>query len=490
MSPRRRSAAGAAAFAIVLLLCGVATVTPPTAAQSSSVVVTNATHTPTTPAAGDTFEVRATIRNQAGAAGPFTVNEVAVEVPGGGPGGRTSASDLGVLSPGTSMEVGLSATVDEPGWHQLNVLVYGQTTTGRAVRVAYPVTVQVVEPQRPQIDAEFDDGVVGAESPVDLTVANGLSTGIRNVQVELMGENVRIDRPRRVGSALGSEAEANYTFDVTPTRAGDQRLTARLTYTDASGERRTTEETFRYAVEPLERDVRLDVATVRGGDPAVEVTVVNLGNADVEDVAITGASGDATLSTALVDRVEPRDTETVRLNVTDLAAVGPELTVRAAYEVAGERHEATRTVRGVFVPGRIELTGIEVTQTEAGSVRVTGTASNVGTTDVQAVTVSVRAGDAVGPVDPGAEYFVGAVDASDFASFTLNAQVDAGNETTIPLEVRYLVDGDERTRTVEATYDPPETPERRGSGFPLVGVGVVLALVVAGAFLWRRRRAA
>lgn len=490
MASNSPSTVVAASLLVVIVLCSLAAVAPTATAQSTSVVVTNATYTPSAPAAGDTFEVRATIQNQAGAAGPFTVNEVAVEVPGRGPAGWTKASDLGVLSPGTTMEVGLAATVEEPGWHQLRVYVYGQTATGRAVRVTYPVTVHVVEPQRPQLDAELEDGVVGAESAVTLTVANGLTTPVRNAQVELSGTNVRIDRPRRVQSALGGEAEANYTFDVTPTRAGDQRLTAHLTYTDANGERRTISETFRYAVDALERDVRLDVATVRGESPGVEITVVNLGNARIEEVSVTGETGDATLSTGLVDGIEPRETETVRLNVTNLAAVGSELTVRAEYETAGERHEAVRTVRGVFVPGRISLTGIEVTETGDGRVRVTGTASNVGTTRVQAVTVRVRSGDTAGPVDPGTEYFVGAVDASDFSSFTLNARVDSGNETTIPLEVTYLVDGDQRTQMAEATYDPPETTERRGSGLPVVGAGLLLAVAVAGVFIWRRRRAA
>lgn len=490
MSPRRSSTAVVTALAVFVLLGSLAVVVPTSTAQSTSVVVTNATHTPTTPAVGDTFEVRATIRNQAGAAGPFTVNEVAVEVPGRGPSGWTRATDLGVLSPGTSMDVGLPATVDEPGWHQLRVLVYGQTATGRAVRVTYPVTVQVVEGQRPQVDAEFEDGVVGAESPVSLTVANGLPSTIRNVQVELSGENVRIDRPRRVQSALGAETDTNYTFDVTPTQAGDQTLTARLTYTDVGGERRTVTEAFRYAVDPLNREVRLDVGTVRGEEPGVEVTVVNLGNAELADVSVTGESGEAAISTALLDRIGPRETATVRLNVTDLAAVGSELTVRAAYEVAGEQQEVTRTVTGVFVPGRVDLTGIEATETESGAVRITGTASNVGTTRVEAVTVRVRDVAAVSSAGPGSEYFVGAIDASDFASFTVNARVDGENETTIPLEVTYLVDGNERTRTVEATYDPPETPERRGGGFPLLGVGVVLTVLVAGVFLWRRRRAA
>jgi hypothetical protein len=488
MSPKQPSTAAVTAFVTLCLLGSLAATAPPASAQSS-IVVTNATQTPTTPSVGDTFEVTATIRNQAGASGPFRVNEVVVEVPGHGPSGYTNARDLGTLEPGSSTQVGLPATVDEPGWHQLRVLVYGQTATGRAVRVAYPVTVQVVEQQRPQIDLAFEDGVVGAESAVNVTVANGLTDSIRNLRVELTGDDVRVDRPNRVRSALAGEAEANYTFAVTPERAGDRALAARVTYTDVTGERRTVTERFRYAVDPLDRDVRLDVSTVRGETPAVEVTVVNLGNAPLEDVAITGESGAASLSTALVDRVAPQATETARLNVSDLASVGTELTVRADYEVAGQRHETTREVTGAFVPGRIDLTGVDVARTDDGTVRVTGTASNTGTTRVQAVTVRVLSTESVAPANPGKEYFVGTVDASDFSSFTVNARIDGENATTIPLEATYLVDGEERTRTVRATYDPPETPERRGTGFPLVGVGVLLAVVVAGVFLWRRRRA-
>jgi hypothetical protein len=469
------------------LLCVVATA--PTAAQSTSVVVTNATHTPETPSVGDTFEVSATIRNQAGADGPFTVNSVAVSVPGRGPAGYTRARDLGTLSPGSSIEVALPATVAEPGWHQLRVLVNGQTSSGRAVQVQHPVTVQVVDRQEPQLDLQFEDGVVGSESPVSLTVANGRADAIRNLRVELTGDDVGVDRPSRVRSSLAGESEANYTFGVTPGRAGDRQLAARLTYTVASGERRTVTERFRYPVAPLDSDVRLDVATVGGETPTVEVTVVNLGNAPLEDVTITGESGDADLSTALVDRVESRNTATVRLNVTDLASVGTGLVVRADYEVGGERRTAAREVGGAFVPGRVDLTGIDAARTDDGTVRITGTASNVGTTRVQAVTVRVRSTESVTPANPGKEYFVGSVAASDFSSFTVNARVDGGNATTIPLEVTYLVGGEERSRTVRATFDPPETPERSGGGFPLVGVGVVLAAAVAGVLLWRRRRA-
>ena len=490
MSPRRLLPGVVATLVTVSLVCGLAATAPPVAAQPTSVVVTNATTTPTTPAAGDTFAVRATVTNQAGAAGAFRFNSVAVDVPGSDPAGNSNARELGTLSPGSSIQVELPARVDEPGWHQLRVRVNGQTSTGRAVQVTYPVTVQVVQRQRPQLDIDLDDGVVGAESTANVTVANGLTDSVRSLRLELSGDGVRVDRPSRVRSTLASEAEANYTFGVTPTRAGDRRLTARLTYTDASGEQRTVTEQFGFAVEPLSREVRLDVATVRGSSPAVEVTLVNLGNAPLEEVAVSGESGGGSFSTALVDRVDSRASETVRLNVTDLAAVGSRLTVRADYEVAGERYETTREVTGAFVPGRVDLTGIDVTSTGDGSVRITGTASNVGTTRVEATTVRVGSTGSVAPANPAKEYFVGSIDASDFASFTVNARVDGEGETIIPLEVTYLVDGEEQTRTVEATYDPPETPDRGGTGFPLVGAGVVLVVVVAGVFLWRRRRAA
>jgi hypothetical protein len=488
MSPSPSSSRAIVTLVTLCLLSSVAAVVP-VAAQSTSVFVSNATHTPATPAAGETFEVRATISNQAGAQSPFQVNEVAVEVPGRGPAGYSRARELGTLAPGSSMEVGLTATVAEPGWHQLRVIVYGQASAGRAVRVTYPVTVQIVERQRPQIDLVAEDGVVGAESPVDVTVANGLDGSIRNLRLELTGDGVRVDRPRRVRSALAGELEANYTFDVTPARAGERRLTARLTYTDDSGQQRTVTEQLSYAVEPLERDVRLDVATVRGESTTVEVTVVNLGNAPLKDVAVTGESGRASFSTALVDRIDARDAETTRLNVTDLAAAGSALTVRADYEVGGERHETTRDVRGAFAPGRVDLSGIDIAPEGDGTVRITGTASNVGTSRVEAVSVRVVPTATVTPSNPGKEYFVGAIDASDFSSFSVNARIKGGNETTIPLEVSYLVDGERRNRTVAATYDRVETPDRGGSGLPLAGLAVVLVVGVAGVLLWRRHRA-
>jgi hypothetical protein len=492
MSPTRPSPRVLVVLAALCLSSGLVAVSPVAAqstSTSSSVFVSNATHTPTTPAVGETFEVSATINNQPGAQNSFQVNEVAVEVPGRGPAGYSRARDLGTLAPGSSIEVALTATVEDPGWHQLRVIVYGQTSSGRAVRVTYPVTVQVVERQRPQLDLVAEDGVVGAESPVNVTVANGLGDSIRNLRLDLTGEGVRVDRPRRVRPALAGEHEANYTFDVTPARPGERRLTARLTYTDDSGQQRTVTEQLSYAVEPLERDVRLNVATDRGASTAVEVTVINLGNAPLEDVAVTGESGQASVSTALVDRIDARDMEAVRLNVTDLSAVGTEFTVRADYETAGERYETTRAIRGAFVPGRIDLTGIDVAQIGDGAVRITGTASNVGTTRVEAVTVRVVSTARVTPSNPGKEYFVGAIAASDFSSFSVNARVEGGNETTIPLEVSYLVDGERRNRTITATYDRIETPDRGGSGFPLVGLAVVLVVGVAGLVLWRRRRA-
>lgn len=486
-----RCSVGVGATLVVFALLLNAGAAVPVDAAGPAVSVTNASHTPTTPVVGEPFEVSATVTNFAGSDGTFRVNEVAVEVPGAGPSGYTEVDDLGTLTPGGSLSVTLPVVVDDAGWHRLTIHVYGQTESGQARHIEHPVTVRVVEEQRPQLDVEFDDGVVGADSAVNVTVANGQVESIRNLRLELAGDGVRIDRPSRVRSVLAAESDAHYAFEVTPRRVGVHELSVELTYTTSTGTTRTVTDRFDYRAEALDNRVRLDVSTVRGERPAVEVVVVNLGNAPLEDVVVTGTSGEASISTGLLDSVPASDSRTVRLNVTDLAASSSSLAVTAEYDVAGERETTRRDVAAAFVPGRIDLTGIDTELTADGTVRLSGTASNVGTTQVQAVTVRVRPAENVTPANPSKEYFVGAVDASDFASFTVTARVAGDSPTTIPLEVSYLVDGEERTRTVDATYDPPTTPERSGGGgLPLLGLGVVLAaVVVVGVVLWRRRRA-
>jgi hypothetical protein len=155
------------------------------------------------------------------------------------------------------------------------------------------------------------------------------------------------------------------------------------------------------------------------------------------------------------------------------------------------------------VLGAIELTSVDSTRTATG-VRLEGDAANVGGTNVSSVTVRVQNTSAVTPVPPSADFFVGSVDASEFATFELTAET-APNVSAVPVEITYIAENERTTRTqtlevgsasaassgdagggadgsVAATTD-----DSRGLILPGIGVAVVVFVVAGGVYLWGRR---
>ena len=382
MPPTRTT--GSVAVALVCLFALFAAGLAPVEAQSAAVVVSNVSH-PETPTVGEPFEIRVTIRN-AGDTGSYIINEVYTER---GYGTDRMAEDLGRLSPGGTTVVSLPVTVDTPGWHVFDVLVNGRSVGTGLDRIRHPVTVHVIEEQRPRLELEVEDAVPGASRSVNVTVANGDGTDIQQVTTSVAAPGV--------------------AFSV------DQRVAARL----AAGEATT----FQYPAVASE-----------GGTRPVNVTV--------------------------------------------------------DYIRAGERRQVSRTIDADFsgpqTPGEVRLTGTDAVLRE-GQVEVSATASNVGSTPVRGVVVSVGS---TGAVDP-ATYFVGEIDTSDFSSFTLSTPAD-GNVSSVPISVRYVVDGVERTGRTEVPVERGEpridSPEPRGGGgFPLLPVAVALVVVAGALVLWWRR---
>jgi hypothetical protein len=136
---------------------------------------------------------------------------------------------------------------------------------------------------------------------------------------------------------------------------------------------------------------------------------------------------------------------------------------------------------------------------DGGRLRISGSASNLGTTDAQSVLVGVVDTDRVTPTAPNREYFVGTVPASDFVSFDVYATTE-GNVSTVPLRVEYLVDGQRYTRTVEVdaagasralAAGPDIDRSSGGGGFLLpLAVGAVVVVVVLAVVVraWRASR--
>ncbi|NEU58817.1 hypothetical protein [Halorussus sp. MSC15.2] len=161
-------------------------------------------------------------------------------------------------------------------------------------------------------------------------------------------------------------------------------------------------------------------------------------------------------------------TETFSFEVSGETSETVNLTADLEYTTAnGTQRSVTRTLTPTLTelsnPGAVNLTGISVSR-RGQTLQVTGSASNVGTTDVLSVVVGVQSNSNVSPGQSTAEYFVGEIPSSDFSSFKVQANLDSNaSSVTIPLRVSYIVDDVRRVRTVSLTYDVPRTAPTKSS---------------------------
>ena len=200
-----------------------------------------------------------------------------------------------------------------------------------------------------------------------------------------------------------------------------------------------------------------------------------------------------------VAKLPKTTTETFAFEVSGETSGTTTVTADLEYTTVNGTHRTlTRELRTTFTalsnPGAVNLTGVSVSR-QGRTLQVTGSASNVGTTDVQSVVVGVESNANVVPGQSSAEYFVGEIPSSDFSSFQLNARLDSNASTVnIPIRVTYIVDDVRRTRTVSLAYDVSRTASEESSSSSdsspppvmLVGGGLVGVVALAGGWRWFR----
>ncbi|WP_251329301.1 hypothetical protein [Haloplanus pelagicus] len=490
---------------IVALTASAVTLGAGVATADSQVAVQSVTVSPSDPRVGEDVTINATIRNFESSTDAARINQVSLRA-----GSRrvASASDLGKIGSGGSIDVPLTTTFGSPGRKDLTLHVYAQGTDGSVFSIKYPVSVSVDERDSDvQLSLETPSDP-STEGRVNVTVANGAPNDISNLQLTLSGPNATVEDPRRVNASLPAGRERIVGYDVSFAGAGATPLTATLVYRDGGGDRQTVSTSRTFDVDPARVDAELDAEVVRENDTArIDASLTNFGNVPLEDVRLRAEAGGETVARKLVADVVAESTREITVGESSLPA-GP-VTLRAVYEAAGERHETTTTVD--FAPttdGNITLTGIEVIPT-GGSIRLAGSASNTGETAVTGAVVGVVDTERVTPVSPTKNYFVGNVPAGEFTSFELTARL-AGNRTdTVPIRISYIADGEQYTRVTEvaigdtgAAAGPPEgAPDRDGppGGGGVLGLGRIdvvgillrLAAVVAvggGLIYWWQRR--
>ncbi|NLV14710.1 hypothetical protein [Haloarcula argentinensis] len=469
------------------------------AGASVKASITDVDISPSSPAPGETVTFDTTVRNLPDSDAPLDINAIAIRKSGGS--GVTEyerVSNLGAISAGSTLEVPLIATFDSSGIKDLRVIVYGRDRgTGENVELRYPVKLNVEE-RHPQVDITANDSVAGVESTGEVTVANGLDTQITNVEVVVEGDGVEMTESRTVRSSVAQNGSITAPFRFRPASAGEHSLTATISYTVDGDTTRTTTRTTDIESDPLRNSVELDTTAVGSGtDRALRVAVSNGANAPISDVMVSATSENASFQRVLLENISASTTRQVRLNAT-MDEPRADVTVTADYELGTETEQTTTETTLRSAPGTIDLTGLDVIR-QGGRLQVSGSASNVGSTDADSVLVSVVDTENVTPATPNRDYFVGTVPASDFVSFDVYART-TGNVTSVPLEVTYLVDDTRKRQTFDVATNQmggsvpqPEQDGNSGGGdqnsmLPVFVAGGLALLVVVGVLVRRYRR--
>lgn len=480
----------AVAAVLAVLAVGAVVGVGVTTADSVPVKIPSVEVTPQSPEPGEQVSFAATVVNEGN--NDYEINSVAIRKPD--PFEELVRVDqLGVVPGGGEVKVPLTTTFDESGTHTLRVWVYGEYGA-ETVNRAFPVSL-VVSQSGPQIDADAaSDSVVGVDSEMTLTVSNGETTEMRNVEVVLDGD-AEFDDPRRVVSQIPQGEDRTFSFTAAPTTTGGT-VNATIRYVAEGGETREVERQFAVDADGLREEVGLS-ATIAGdgATPPIAATVSNLGNAPLSDTTLTVREADTgeAIARRAVDSVLPGTERRVAFNLSDVEAT--ELTVTADYETGDRTGSVEQTLDYETLPGEVTLTGVDV-ERDSGKLQITGSASNVGLTPASAVVVRVLPAGGVEPARPFEEFFVGEVPSSDFASFELYATVDGAD--AIPIEVSYVVDGERRTKTTEvgvgsidsaAESSQSQEDQSDDGGLPLIAIGagaVVVVFALAGmGYAWR-----
>ncbi len=352
------------------------------------------------------------------------------------------------------------------------------------------------------------DPTVGETVTVEVTISNqeGSNSVVDVSSIMLRTTSEHYERVEDVG-AIAPGGSLTIPITTSFDTAGQKELLAHVSAASQSNGSETSHLRAYYRpitidVEEPEIDAGIAASTNTSGETTV--TLTNYGNVEFTDAEIrTSVNGTQRDQRDTFD-ITPNESESVTFDTANYDS--DILTLTGAYTARGERHEVTRTVDlNQQVQGEIRLTSVEVTE-RGTTISVDGEAANIGGTDVESVLVRVPDSDTVSPAGGSGEFFVGSVDASEFATFELSSSVSNGTDT-LPIELTYIVD-DERittTQTIDISTAGSSSPEpsqgqpaasstgdgSSGSlGLPLIPLILGLFVVVGGSgvlyWLWNR----
>lgn len=473
-------------------------------AESENVKIADITISPETPTPGEPFQVTAVIENLQGGGESVEITDVYIRDATGLP-EYERVENLGTIGDGQSMEVPFELSVGES--KNLRVHVVGRTDADELVKLSYPLYVNVEELDDVHLSMSTGEATAGGDTPVNVTVVNGGSQEISNVEIGLGSDSGTVTDARRVSASVGRSSERLYGYTITFGQPGNQTIEATASYETPAGYERTIRETITVEVDPLVDDTYLTARTeTRGSENILVTRLTNFGNLPIEDVQIgVQDTGDMIDRSASPD-IQPYSSTIVELNLSGVASDDGE--VVASYTVGEHRQTITQPVTFEREPeAEIELTSVEVIRS-GNTLTLRGDASNIGESYANGVLVSIIPSEGVKPISPSKKYFVGGIEASEFGTFELTARTTS-NVSVVPVRVEYSDDGERISEVVDLDTDTDTVTAQSdvqaadGSGqqetrgpfsmlteipWKMIGLGLIgtIVLIVGAVYLWRR----
>ncbi|VTT85376.1 conserved hypothetical protein (probable surface protein) [Halorubrum sp. DM2] len=442
MTHTRTSAALLAALTILSAVGGAFAVGGAAAVPDARITVGAVGVTPSDPAVGERTALNVTVSNSGGSDAAANVTEVRVRDADGDV--LDSASGVGALSAGDSLDATLWTTFEEPGEKRLTVeAVANQSTTGEFVTVSRDTVIEVrptevsLDLRTRALDPEDLQSDDGSESPTaDLGVG-----GIQGI----------------FGGGGGLDANDGAQSEESPPVA-DSPVEVTVVNTGTTTADRVSLRAVGTAVESGDGEAADD-----GGDAGDDVSAeetVSVGPFVVEDVA-PGEERRVIVDLGPLDR---------RSAVTVSAAFRADTDAR---DDRGADRTAESTVTYPVREATPTVTDATVREGADGAVVIDANLGNVGDGEMTGAVVSVGDAPGVEPTPAGGEYFVGSLSGSDFVGFELETTTNASVAEEIPIRVAYTERGVRYTETLTVAAPEPDDESDGGGTLGRIGVGGV-----------------
>ncbi|MDB2224076.1 hypothetical protein PM023_05265 [Halorubrum ezzemoulense] len=416
MTPTRTTAALLAALTVLSVVVGGFAVGGAAAVPDARITLTEVGVSPGAPTVDERAILNVTVSNSGGSDAAANLTTVRVRDADGDV--LDSASGVGALSAGDSLDATLWTTFREPGEKRLTVeVVANQSTSGEFVTVSRDVVFEVrptevaldlrtraLDPE----DLRSDDESESATGDLGIGGIQGVFGGGGGLDTGDGGQGE--------ASPPAVDSPVEVTVVNTGTTAAD-RISLRAVGAAVDGDGAETVDVGPFVVEGVapgeERRVIVDLGPL---DRRSDVTVTAAFRADTDRRNDRGADRSA----------ESTVTYPVR--------------------------EATPTVTDATVRETADGVVVDANLGNAGSGEMTG------------AVVSVGDAPGVAPTPAGGEYFVGTLGASDFVGFDVTTAANVTVAEEIPIRVTYTERGVRYTETFSVAAPEPATDDRDGGG--------------------------